>query len=169
MTTTTLPRIHDLAADQRQAHYDAAQERVRAASREIVAATKARKPDPRSAQDYRGYNTMRLVCVLVATNGRPSTASIGCTRDGTGPRIFLPISRLIAQPESTEEFLLAVIPKWLAEKTGLMGVTSDLVGDWTDAQRETWRVLRDARMSINSKIYSAKKRPASVLSRSAVA
>jgi hypothetical protein len=168
-STTTLPRIFDLPPDERRDAHDDAMARATEAQREAAREHKARKPDPRSIHDYRGYNTMRMVCVLVARHA-PKPASFDCSRDGSRyPRIYLPFSKCIEQPESTDDFLLVCVPKWLAEKVELMGVTPLLVGDFTDSQRETWNRLRDLRVGINSKIYFAKKRPASVLSRSAVA
>jgi hypothetical protein len=179
MTTATLPRIHDLPPAERQAEYDAALERVKAASRQIAAERNARKPDPRSILDYRAWRTMRMVCILVVKH-RDKPASFEVSRAGSWPHIYLPIRKTIVQPESTSEFIVAVIPKafltWLASQPDapkgvdqLLGVTPDLEGEWTDAQRETWSALRRLRLSINSKIYTANRRSPSVLSRSAVA
>lgn len=163
MTAST--HIFALSPDDRRAAYDEAAERVADEARDIVAETKARKSDPRSIHDYRAYNTMGLVCVLVVRSATPFPASFECTRAGAAPRFFLPKSEIFVMAEATPEFLLAVAPKWLAEKLGLLGVAQDLVGDWTDAQRETWKSLSNLRMGINSKIHFAKRRAASNISR----
>jgi hypothetical protein len=173
MSTATRTRIFDLPPDERREAYDDAMERVMDAARESAAEYKARKPDPRSIHDYRGYHTMRMVCVLVVKSSRAYPNSVQCTRDGTGAPFYIPNSKKIAQPESTDDFLLCVIPKWLADvdHLALQGVTPELCAErpWTDAQRDVWERLTRARSIINTNIYFAKKRPASVLSRSAVA
>lgn len=171
MSTATLPHIHALPPADRRVAYDMAMQRVMDAVHEASAAHKARRPDPRSIHHYRIWRTMGLVCVLVVKH-QPKPASIECSHDGgTYPRIYLPTSKSIIQPETTGEFALICLPKWLAQKAGLMGVTPELCADqpWTDEQRETWSALQRLRLSINTKIYSANKRSASVLSRSAVA
>jgi hypothetical protein len=163
MSTATLPRIHELPPAERQAAYDMAAARVMECQRELSAAHKARKPDPRSIHDYRGYRTMGLVCVLVVKH-QPKPASIECSRDGSAyPRIYLPTSKSILQPETTDDFALICLPKWLARKAELTGVTPELceARPWTDAQRETWDALRKLHLSINGKIYFANRRSSS--------
>lgn len=175
MTTATAhrTRIFDLPPEERREAYDDAMARVTEAQREASRDFKARKVDPRSLHDYRGYNTMRMDCVLVVRTSRPFPNSVQCTRNGAGPAFYIPNSKKIAQPESTDDFLLCVIPKWLADKAhlNLQGVTPELCAErpWTDAQRELWGRLKQLRSTINTNIYFAKRRPASVLSRSAVA
>lgn len=171
MSTATLPRIQDLSPADRKSAYELAAKRAMDAAHEMAVAHNARKVDPRSILDYRVWKTMGMVCVLVVKH-RDRTASTEVSRDGNyAPHVYLPTSKQIAQPESTKEFLLICIPKWLAERSELMGVTPDLcdVRPWTDAQRQTWSTLRNARLRINSKIYTANRRSPSVLSRSAVA
>ena len=156
--TPPLPSIFALSPDERREAYDDAMERVTEASREIVAETKARKPDPRSIHDYRGYNTMGMVCVLL-TRRSPKPASFDCSRNGAAyPRIYLPFSKCIEQPESTDDFLIVCMPKWLAKNAELLGVTPELVGDWTDAQRALWESLGRLALSINTRIVNAKRR-----------
>ena len=177
MSTATLPRIFDLPPDERRAAYDAAAARVAEASREASASFKAREPDPRSVHDYRIYNTMRMVCILVVKH-RDRVNSIEVSRDGGGaPHAFIDPKKMIVQPESEGEFVLALVGRglsqWIYEKqrVNLLAITPPLADgiEWTDEQRKTWTRLETLRSSINSKIYFAKKRPASVLSRSAVA
>jgi hypothetical protein len=156
-TTTTLPRIQDLPAAERQAHYDAAQERVRAASREIVAEAKARKPDPRGAFDYRVWHDSNMAAALVVRHpGR--TTSLEISADGGRPRAFLNPAKARIQPESDGDFLLIVLSRSLArwvrerQRVNLMGVTPELVGDYSDAQRETWARLKRTCATINARI-----------------
>jgi hypothetical protein len=166
MSTATLPHVFSLPPDERRAEYDAALDRAMDAAHEAAVDHKARKADPRSALDYRAWRTMRLVCVLVVKHAdKPS--SIEASLDGISrPRIYIPNSKLIAMPESTDEFALMLLPKWLCEKSGLMGVTPDLVGEWTDDQRKLWDSLRRTRLSINTKIHYANRRASSNISRS---
>lgn len=131
-----------------------------AAAREAAIAHNARKADPRSIHDYRAWNTMRLVCALTVRTSRPFPASIECMR-GT-ERFYLPKSKIIEQPESTGEFALVCLPKWLAGKTGLMATTPELAGEWTDEQRQIWERLTRLRSAINSNIYYAKRRPSAI-------
>jgi hypothetical protein len=170
MTAANLS-IFALSPEDRRAEYAAAGERAMEAARDAAAEHKARKPDPRSIHDYRGYHTIGLVCVLVVKH-RDKPASIECSRDGSAyPHIYLPTSKSIMQPETTDDFALICVPKWLAQKAELVGVTLPLSAarPWTDEQRKTWERLKQIHSTINTNIYFAKKRPASVLSRSAVA
>lgn len=167
MTTATSTHIFALSPDHRRAVYDEAAERVADEARDIVAETKARKSDPRSIHDYRAYNTMGLVCVLVVKH-RKKPSSLECSRDGSAyPHIYLPTSKSIVEPETTDDFALISVPKWLAQKAELIGVTLSLSSarPWTDSQRETWKSLSNLRMGINSKIHFAKRRAASNISR----
>lgn len=173
--TTTLPRIQDLPPEERREALEDAADRAMDAAIESAAAHNARKPDPRSILDYRAYHTMRLVCVLVVKH-RDKAASIECSRDGAWPHIYLPTKKLMVQPESEGDFILALMPKsflvWLAKQDDapsvartLLGVTPELAGEQTAARRETWKRLERVRSSINSKIYYAKRRSTSVISR----
>ena len=171
MPTTTRPSILSLPTAERRAEYDDAMARVKVAASEVARQHKARKPDPRSLHDYRGFHAMGMVCVLVVKH-RDKPASAECSRDGSYyPHLYLPTSKSIVQPESTEDFLLVCVPKWLAQKAEIVGVTLPLshARPWTDEQRETWRRLTRLRSTINTNIHFAKKRRASVLSRSATA
>jgi hypothetical protein len=183
MSTTTLPRIQDLPDDERRAAYEDAAERVAEAGRQESAAHKSRKIDPRGAQDYRTYHTMDLVCVQVVQHRR-GPASIGVSRDGSSyPYVYLPDSRTIILPESTGEFILALIPRplveWLERKEWiagqrmreLFGITLPLspARPWTKEQCATWEELTRIRMQINTKIQTANKRPTMNLSRRDVA
>jgi hypothetical protein len=167
MSTDTLPHIFSLSPEERRKVYDEAAERAMEAVREMAAEHKARKIDPRSIHDYRAWHTMRMVCILVVKH-RDKAASVEVLRDGGAfPHIYLPTSKMIRQPECTEDFVLAVIPKWLAQKAELQGVAPELCAErpWTDEQRAAWKSLSVARLNINTKIYFAKKRPHSLISR----
>ena len=59
----------------------------------------------------------------------------------------------------TDDFLIVCMPKWLAKNAELLGMTPELVGDWTDAQRATWETLGRLASSINCRIANAKRRP----------
>src|SRR6266536_1883139 len=116
--------------------FDAALGMVREALSEAAVDHRSRKADPRSVLDYRAWRTMGLVCVLVVKH-QDKPSSIECSLDGDSrPRLYIPNSKRIALPESTDDFALTLLPKWLCEKSGLMGVTPDLVGEWTDEQRK---------------------------------
>lgn len=159
--TTTLTR------PERSAAYNAAVDRVAAVSREMVAEVKARKPDPRSIHDYRSYLTMGLVCVLVVKH-RDREASIECSINGNSSvHIFLPTKLCIVQPDGVGEFLLICVPKWLAQRAGLAGVTRDLTDAraWTKTDLEAWETLRKIRLGVNSKIYNANRRTSSNISK----
>src|ERR1700738_456184 len=112
MSTATLPSVFALAPDERRAIYDDAAERAMDAAHEAAVASKARnKPDPR-ANDYLEYRARGLVCVLVVKH-QDKPASFDCSRDGAPfPHVYLPFSRSVMQPESTEDFLLVCVPKW---------------------------------------------------------
>ena len=111
---------------------------------------------------------MKMVCVLLVKH-QDKTASIECSKDGsTGARIYIPNKQHIILPESAGEFALMLVPKWLAQKTGLMGISADLTADraWTSADVDQWRALGRLRLSINTKIYFANRRAPSNISRS---
>ena len=156
-----LTRDHDLPE-----RIERAKEAVRAWAADVAANAKP-KPDPRTPLNYRAWHTCRSVCVLVVKH-RDKPASIECSRDGSYyPHLYLPSSKIEIQPESTAEFVLAIMPKWLAQKSELIGMTLPLTVArvWADAQADQWEALRKLRLTINNKIYFAKKRP-SALSRS---
>lgn len=159
------------AADRREenrARGDAAEARLRETVREIAAAAKATKPDPRGVLTYRTYQTMGLVCVLVVRH-RDGQASFHCSKSGNDLRFNLAFSKCIREPESTDDFLLICIPKWIAQDRGLMGVTPPLDGEWTDEQRAIWGRLTRARGTINTRIHYANRLRASNFRRSEVA
>lgn len=164
-TTLTHPErktIFDLSPEDRAAEYEAARECVRETSREMVQGVMARKPDPRSAYDYRVWHDSGYVAVLVAQHvGR--TTSLEVSPNGGRKRAFLTSDprKVMIQPESDNDFLLIALPrslaKWVLERqrVNLLGVTPDLiVGDYTDEQRETWARLRKTCETINIRIQS---------------
>jgi hypothetical protein len=174
-----LPSVFSLPPAERRQAYDAAHERAMEAAHEAAVASKARnKPDPH-AGDYLAWRTMGMVCVLVVKH-RDKPASFECSRDG-GPyrHLYLPFSQLVPLPESDGEFLLALLPRpWVnrIEKKDfagaqplreLFGVTLPLSAaqPWTDEQCATWERLGNRRLSINSRIQSAKARSISNISR----
>lgn len=119
-----------------------------------------KNPDARTAVHYRTWQTMGLVCVLVVKH-RDKIASIECSRDGSYyPHIYLPTSKIVPQPEATDEFILACVPKWLAQRAELLGITLPLspARHWTDEQHATWERLGRLRTSINTRIYFAHRR-----------
>lgn len=170
-TITERPSIFGLTAAERRAAYDEASERAMEAARAAALAYKSKHaPDP-LAQQYRLWNTMGMVCVLVVKH-RDKPASIEISRDGSYyPHTYLPTSKMIVQPESVDQFVLAVVPKWLAQRAELMGITLPLspARPWTDEQRAAWERLGRLRSSINTRIYSARKRIASNFTRNQVA
>jgi hypothetical protein len=162
------PKIHELTHAERRVAYDDALERAKAAAHKASTAHKARTPDPRSSSDYRAWKTMKMVCVLLVKH-QDKAASIECSKDGASrPRIFIPNKKHILLPESDGEFVLMLLPKWLAQKAELMGVTAGLSPDrtWTSAEVDQWRSLSSLRLSVNTKIHSANRRTPSNISRS---
>lgn len=158
--TKTATRFFDLPESERRALCDRADAAAMEVGMQAAAEYKARKPDPR-AQQYRIWRTMDMGCVLVVKH-RDKTNSIEISRDGSYyPHTYLPTSKIIVQPESTKEFILAVVPKWLAHRAELSGVTLPLspARPWLDEQRETWRRLDNLRMSINTRIRNAGRTP----------
>lgn len=181
--TTERESFNSLSLDEKRAWNDAAEDRVRALSREMVATANARKPDPH-AGEYLAWRTMELVCILVVKH-RDAPASIEVSRDGgAASHIYLPKSKTLALPDSEGDFLLALLSrsfvKWIAAKEPaagqrfreLFGVTLPLAADrdWTESQCASWQRLDSRRMSINARIQAAKSRTKySTLTRSQVA
>lgn len=152
----------------RERRLEIAGEVVGAAMKERAREFNARKPDPRSIADYTAWRTMGLVCVQVMKHS-DRAASIECSRDGDAAgRIFLPTSKSIVQSDSVGDFLLICVPKWLAVKTELIGVTPDLseARVWTKADVAAWNSLRNTRMSINTRIQRKHHKSTSNISRS---
>ncbi|MGY3607631.1 MULTISPECIES: hypothetical protein [unclassified Bradyrhizobium] len=148
--------------------FDIALGMVKAALHEAAVEFKSAKRDTRSAVTYRSWHAASLVCVLLVKH-QDKLTSIECSRDGAErPRIYVPIKQSTILPESAGEFVLMLLPKWLAVRAELMGVTPDLSPDraWTSADIDQWDTLRRLRLRINTKIYFARRRPTSNISRS---
>lgn len=154
------PSIFSLPPEEKRKAYDEALERCDAEQRRASAEYKARKaapPDPR-ADNYLTWKDQRKVCVLVVKH-QPKPASIECSRDGSYyPPIYLANSESEPQPESTSDFVLTIVPKWLAKKTDLAGIVLPLsrARPWTDEQAATWARLDRIRDSINRRIQTAR-------------
>lgn len=165
---------------ERQAAVEAALEAVREKSAEIARINKAKTPDPRTDLQYKTWRTMKLFAVPVVRHS-DRLASIEVSRDGdpTGKHAFIPLrSAPIVLPESRDPLQLVLvgkpIAKWMAEKQGvsLFGVPPELVGDWSDNDREVWMRFRALASHININIQrggSARRPRRMVLSRSEAA
>lgn len=176
--SAALRRIYELPPAERQAAFDAAAQRAMDAAHEASVAHKARKPDP-YANEYLYWKKERLACVLVVRHcDKPASYEI--SRDGGGyHHLYLPFSRTRKLSESNDDFLMALIPRRWVEmiekrefESGqrlreLFGITLPLSAarPWTEAQCETWKQLSNRRMSINSRIASARPRSVSNISR----
>lgn len=145
---------------ERQAAVGGALEAVRENAAELAAFEKAKTPDPRTDLQYKTWRTMKLFAVPVVRHS-DRLASIEVSRDGdaTGKHAFIPLrSAPIVLPESRDPLQLVLvgkpIAKWIAEKQGvsLAGVPTDLVGDWSDDDREQWARLRALAGHININI-----------------
>lgn len=156
----------DLNAEERRLHVDHANDAVREVMLQAIAEGKAKKPDPRSAGDYRGLKTMGHVAIIVVKHA-DKPASIEVSRDG-GERghLYLPAKSIVVQPESGAELLLITIPRWLATRIreekhiNLFGVAPALsdLRVWTKADLATWTALERLASHINCKISSANRR-----------
>lgn len=165
---------------ERQAAVEAALEAVRQESKRITAREKAKTPDPRTDLQYKTWRTMKLFAVPVVRHS-DRLASIEVSRDGdaAGKHAFIPLrSAPIVLPESRDPLQLVLvskpIAKWIAEKQGvsLSAAPADLVGDWSDDDRELWARLRALATHINVNIHrggSARKPRRMLLSRSEAA
>lgn len=128
-----------------------------------------KRDDPRTDFDYRTYKTMRYVCTLVFRQ-QDNRAVKQTTRVGktlTGDPQFLGPRNSIIQPESTERFVLTLVPDWMTRPIKKFGdlkpapfSTYPLPLDetdsaFTDEERETWARLSRVCFSINSRIRRA--------------
>jgi hypothetical protein len=124
--------------------------------------TRRQPDDLRSRITYQSYRTARMFCTLVVKLAEPPGArSLKCSMNGDPSKFFyLPLSRIIIQPESQGSFVLVVVPKWLAKPfdpkriTELAGVLPDLCDsiEWTDQQKTDWNRLRRKAGVINTRI-----------------
>lgn len=121
-----------------------------------------KRNDPRSDADYRSYKTMEYVCVLALRlpDSRQSPRSTKVGGLAGGEPVFLGEGNSILAPESEGRFVLALIPKWLQERTGLPMWAAPLREDeaWTSTERETWSRLSRVCSTINARIRSAGRR-----------
>ena len=180
MTVPGAAYLMKLPPAERQAAVDAALEAVREKSAEITRIEKAKTPDPRTDLQYKTWRTMKLFAVPIVRHS-DRAASIEVSRDGdpTGKHAFIPLrSAPIVLPESCDPLQLVLIgkpiAKWIAEKQGvsLSAVPVDLVGDWSDDDRELWARLCALASHININIQrggSARKPRRMLLSRSEAA
>ncbi len=152
-----------LSESERRLHVDHAGDAVREIARQAMVDGRAHKPDPRSVGDYQAAQSMKMFCALVVKirEPRPGYNGLPCSMDGDpGKFFYLPISKIITQPESLDSFVLVLIPRWLGKSDKLpqlMGCAPELFGgDWTKEQRETWKHLRRKRDGINVRIRNPK-------------
>lgn len=132
-----------------------------------------KRDDSRTDFDYRTYKTMRYVCTLVFRQ-QDDRAVKQTTRVGRMPNSdpqFLGPRNSIIQPESTERFVLTLVPDWMTRPIKKYGefkpapfTTYPLPLDETDPafsdeDRETWARLAGVCFSINSRIRRAGQRP----------
>lgn len=112
---------------------------------------------------YRNYRTMGVAAVpIVRMRAEPTVrGDVYASRDGsTRKRFFIDPKRMIDQPESGDNLILTLLPKWLCSSiskrfpgVNLLGVTPELVGDnWTDGDRKKWESLTNRARSINTRI-----------------
>jgi hypothetical protein len=135
-----------------------------------VALDPAKRNDPRTDFDYRSYKTMGYVCTLVFRqhDDRRVKPTVRVGRTLKSDPQFLGARNSIIQPESTEKFVLAVVPEWMTRPIKKPGgvfalpifTTYPLPIDETDpaftyGDREEWERLRAVCFSINSRIQRA--------------
>jgi hypothetical protein len=151
---------------ERQAAVERALEGVREEVKRLSAQKKLAKPDPRSVYDYLIYRKMRLICALVVKHS-DRAATIELSRDGSaGRHAFINPRKLHIQPESTDRFLLILLPRplatWVKDKqeVNLFATPPDLdaAGSWTDDDLKSWGRLRRWSDIINTRIDIAKLR-----------
>lgn len=115
-----------------------------------------KRDDPRTDFDYRSYRTMKYVCVLALRlpdlRENPQSVMVGSMT--LGDPVFLGERNSILMPESEGRFVLALITKWLQERTGLPMCAPPLREDeaWTADERETWTRLARVCSTINTRI-----------------
>jgi hypothetical protein len=113
-----------------------------------------------------------MFCTLVVKLAEPPIGARGlkCSMNGDPARFFwLPLKKIIIQPESKDPFVLAVVPKWLAKPFDpkriieLAAVIPDLCdsAEWTGEQRDDWNRLRRKASIINTRIRSGGPRRSS--------
>lgn len=146
-------------------------------ARLVAACTFARKPlqpakrnDPRTDFDYRSYKAMRLVCTLVVRqpDHRENPPSVRVGRSLTSPPQFLGARNSNIQPESTEKFIVTLVPEWMTRpmtKDGqwiapIFSSYQFAIDEtkWSAEDCATWDRLRQVCYSINSRIRSAGRR-----------
>lgn len=133
----------------------------------------AKRDDPRTAAEYTAWNLKpKWACTLVVRqpDARHQPRSIRVGRTLTSEAQYLGSNNANVQPESTDRFVLAVVPEWMTrpiKKAG--GVTAPAIfstwplaldesdPNFTDEDRETWLRLRQVCASINSRIRIAGK------------
>jgi hypothetical protein len=129
-----------------------------------------KQKDPRTDFDYRSYKTMGYVCTLVfrQRDDRPVKTTVRVGRTLKSDPQFLGPRNSIIQPESTDKFVLAVVPEWMTRPIKKPGcvfappifTTYPLPIDETDpnftyGDRAEWKHLSDVCFSINSRIQRA--------------
>lgn len=128
-----------------------------------------KRDDPRTDFDYRTYKTMRYVCTLVfrQADNRAVKQTVRVGRMPDSEPQFLGPRNSIIQPESTERFVLAIVPDWMTRPIKRFGEfkpapfsTYPLPLDetdpaFTDEDRKTWARLSSVCFSINSRIRRA--------------
>jgi hypothetical protein len=140
---------------------------------ERLAKRKALEPvkrnDPRTDFDYRSWKTMGWRCTLVfrQQDNRAVKKTVRVGRMPTSEAQFLGPRNSTIQPESTERFVLTLVPDWMTRPIKKFGefklapfTTYPLPLDefdpaFTADDRETWDRLRNVCFSINSRIRRA--------------
>lgn len=120
----------------------------------------AKRDDPRTDFDYRSFQNMGWVCVLVIKQPdyRQNAVTLRVGKTLSSPPQFLGPRNSIVQPESEGRFALAIVPKWLSGVAGFSSYPMPLDEsdpEWTDDERATWDRLRSACFCINARIRSA--------------
>jgi hypothetical protein len=131
-----------------------------------------KRDDPRTDFDYRTYKTMRYVCTLVfrQEDNRAVKQTVRVGRMPASDPQFLGPRNSIIQPESTERFVLTLVPDWMTRPIKKGGdykpaifTTYQLPLDetdptFTDDDRATWDRLCRICFSINSRIRISGRR-----------
>jgi hypothetical protein len=131
-----------------------------------------KRDDPRTDFDYRTYKTMRYVCALVfrQEDNRAVKQTVRVGKTPTSDPQFLGPRNSIIQPESTERFVLTLVPDWMTRPIKKFGefkpaifTTYPLPLDesdpaFTDEERATWARLSRVCFSINSRIRRSGRR-----------
>lgn len=120
--------------------------------------------DPRTDFDYRSYKACGYVCTLVVRQRddryNPTTIRVGKTLT-SDPQFLGPKNSQVLPECADTPFVLALMPKWLFDRTGFSAYPLALDEDdaaWTDADRATWTRLRDVCFSVNSRIRNSGRR-----------